>query len=86
MSANIQIFRCTGGCIGRRQGVQMIHKSGKAENDLDLRDARWILSTKKNYPSHIDSSVPVKAFQSYVFLFYRFREGSGIKGLREMKQ
>lgn len=47
----------------------MIHKSGKAENDLDLRDARWILSTEKNYPSHIDSSVPVKAFRAMYFCF-----------------
>lgn len=63
----------------------MIHKSGKAENDLDLRDARWILSTEKNHPSQVDSSVPVKTFQSYAFLFYRFREGTGIKGLYKMK-
>lgn len=63
----------------------MIHKSGKAENDLDLRDARWLLSTEKNHPSQVDSSVPVKAFQSYTFLFYRFREGTGIKDLYKMK-
>ena len=64
----------------------MICKSGKAENDLDLRDARWRLSAEKNHPSNVDSSMPAKAFQRCASLFYRFREGTGIKGLRKRKQ
>lgn len=86
LSASKWIFRRAGDCIGRCQGVQTICKSGKAENDLDLRDARWRLSTEKNHPSNVDTSVPEEAFQRYASLFYRFREGAGIKGLRKRKQ
>lgn len=66
--------------------MQMICESGKAGNDLDLRDDRWMLSAEKNHPSNIDSFVPAKAFQRYASLFYRFREGTGIKGLHKGKQ
>lgn len=68
LSANKRIFRWSGDCIARHQGVEMICKSGKAENDLDLRDARWRLSAEKDHPSNIDSSMPVKAFQRYASL------------------
>jgi len=54
----------------------MICKSGKAESDLHLRDARWRLSPEKSHPLNVDSSVPEKAFQRYTSLFYRFREGT----------
>lgn len=66
--------------------MQMICESGKAGNDLDLRDARSMLSAEKDHPSNVDSSVPAKAFQRYASLFYRFREGTGIKGLCKRKQ
>lgn len=39
-NANKQIYRWAGDCIGRHHSVWMMSKSGKAENDLDLRDAR----------------------------------------------
>lgn len=63
----------------------MICKSGKVETDLDLRDAKW-RSAEKHHPAKADSSVPAKASQRYASLFYRFREGTGIKGLRKRKQ
>lgn len=85
-NANKQICRWAGDGIGRHHGVQIIYRLGKAENDLDLRDFQWTLSTENNHPSNVNSSVPAKAFQRYASVFYRVRERTEIKGIRKRKQ